>query len=221
MPLYPPFSRCFREKGSLTPEFVSGAFQKVGNPMKVVLVGDAQVGKTSMLNRLTSGTFREATAATVGAAFQTHVLTTPRGAVTMQIWDTAGQEKYRALAPMYYRSANVAVLCFDLTSRETFDGAGSWADELSDKASGDLQIILVGNKADLVEDRVVTKDEASDLAFRHGIVQFFECSAKTGTGIVEVFSKAAELFGPHEAAPSAPDRSPQLTEGSSGKKGCC
>jgi small GTP-binding protein len=171
--------------------------------MKVVLVGDTRVGKTCILTRLTQGVFRDS-AATVGAAFQTHTVTTQYGARTLQIWDTAGQEKYRSLAPMYYRSAHIAILCFDLTNRESFRALGTWADELAEKGTGELQTIIVGCKVDLVDARVVARDEAQDFAFEKGASHYLECSAKSGVGIVDLFTKAAELLGPGSSV-GAPD----------------
>lgn len=160
--------------------------------MKVVLLGNTQVGKTSMLNRLTSGVFKD-TAPTIGAAFQTYAVSTNSKCIAMQIWDTAGQEKYHALAPMYYRSANVAVLCFDLTSYESFSALENWVDELADKGPSNLITVLVGTKSDLVENRAVTSDEAHALASSTSMAFYIECSAKTGEGISEIFTKIAQL----------------------------
>jgi small GTP-binding protein len=164
--------------------------------MTVVLVGDTQVGKTCILHRLTSGIFRENSTITIGGAFQTYVLSTGSGCVTMQIWDTAGQERYRSLAPMYYRSANVAILCFDLTNAASFRALASWAGELTARAPNDLQTVVVGNKADVVNQRIIDATEASSFAETHRAAAYLECSAKTGEGISEVFKKAAELMDP-------------------------
>jgi small GTP-binding protein len=173
--------------------------------MKDILVGDTKVGKTCLLNRLTTGTFRD-TAATIGAAFQTHTVQTASGARTLQIWDTAGQEKYRSLAPMYYRAAQVALICFDLTNRESYDAVGPWADELAEKTTGEIQMLIVGNKADLDEQRVVTHEEANELAFQKGAAFYLECSAKTGVVVMDLFTKIAELVpaAPAQVAPDIP-----------------
>jgi small GTP-binding protein len=187
--------------------------------MKVVLVGDTRVGKTCLLTRLTTNAFRDA-AATVGAAFQTHTVATQFGARTLQIWDTAGQEKYRSLAPMYYRSAHVAVICFDLTNRESFHALGAWADELAEKGTGELQTLIVGCKADLADARAVSRDEAQEFAFEKGASHYIECSAKTGAGVADVFTKVAELLGPGSAV-GAPEAAQIAPAPAAEAGGCC
>jgi small GTP-binding protein len=187
--------------------------------MKVVLVGDTKVGKTCLLNRLTTGSFRD-TAATIGAAFQTHTLQTTTGSRTLQIWDTAGQEKYRSLAPMYYRAAQVALICFDLTNRESYEAVGPWADELAEKTSSDIQTIMVGNKADLTDARAITTEEARELAFEKGAAHYVECSAKSGDGVIDLFMKVADLMpGQTGAVSEAPPNIAAAT--AEGGGGCC
>lgn len=161
--------------------------------MKVVLLGNTRVGKTSMLARLTNGVFKEDTSATIGAAFQTHVISSDSGCITMQIWDTAGQEKYRALAPMYYRSANVAVLCFDITKQESFKSLELWVEELVEKGPSNLITVLVGTKSDLADSREVSQEEAESFASRNSMAFYSECSAKTGIGVNNIFTKIAEI----------------------------
>jgi small GTP-binding protein len=111
----------------------------------------------------------------------------------MQIWDTAGQEKYRALAPMYYRSADIALLVYDVTQRESFDALAQWCDELAEKGPSNLQLIVVGNKIDLKSDRVIQSDAGQAFAGLHNARYYQEVSAKTGDGIIELFEKAADL----------------------------
>jgi small GTP-binding protein len=188
--------------------------------MRVVLVGDTQVGKTCILNRLTSGIFRENSSATVGAGFQTHVLSTPTGHVTMQIWDTAGQEKYRALAPMYYRSAKVAILCFDVTNANSFHALESWAGELSAKGSEELHTIVAGNKADLADQRAVPRRAGQEFSEKVGAAVYIECSAKTGIGVIEVFTRAALLLeSPPEDDPAVV--TPKPLKAPEGRSACC
>jgi small GTP-binding protein len=190
--------------------------------MKVVVVGDTQVGKTCIIAHLVSNTFKSSNPPTVGAAFQTYVMATPQGPVTMQIWDTAGQEKYRALAPMYYRSADIALLVFDVTSISSFQGMQQWCDELAEKAPPNLQVIIAGNKTDLTEDRVVQRSAAEEFARRVNAKHYAECSAKIGNGIVELFEKAAELVAKAKVVdPAVKASQVKREEPQAAKPECC
>ena len=161
--------------------------------MKIVLIGDTQVGKSSIVNRLVKGKFEDNCAPTIGAALQNYLVQTATGNVQMQIWDTAGQEKFRSLAPMYYRTASVAIICYDITKTETFEGLDSWTKELMDKGPQGLKMVVVGNKKDLEEERAVDTKTAEEFCFQRQASFFMEVSAKTGEGIKELFDKIATL----------------------------
>jgi Ras-related protein Rab-5C len=157
------------------------------------LVGDSQVGKTCLVTYLTTGAFKGSDLPTIGAAFQNHIMSTPSGSIALQIWDTAGQEKYRALTPMYYRRANVAILVFDLTRAESFESLSSWLGDLSNQHEGEIKLFLAGNKLDLAKEREVSLEDAQKFVQSHGIVGYFETSAKTGEGIAQLFTSVAEI----------------------------
>jgi len=161
--------------------------------LKIVLVGDTKVGKSCILSRFVQGTFDRNMPPTIGAAFLTKVIDTTDGAVRLQLWDTAGQEKFRSLAPMYYRSSAVAVLVYDVTSPQSLDGLDDWAAEIKDKAPHNISVIVVGNKVDLENDRCVPTAAGQERARKLGAVYFGEASAKTGEGIAEIFNKIATL----------------------------
>jgi small GTP-binding protein len=159
--------------------------------MKVVVVGDTQVGKTCLVARLVTDQFHATGLPTIGAAFQNHIITTSKGAVTLQIWDTAGQEKYRALTPMYYRNARAALVVFDVTNHQSFQALEEWITDL-DSNPDSVTLFLVGNKCDLEDDRVVTTNMAKDWADQHEAVTYVETSAKTGMGVIDLFTRVAE-----------------------------
>ncbi|KAK8857912.1 hypothetical protein M9Y10_013011 [Tritrichomonas musculus] len=161
--------------------------------LKVVLVGDTKVGKSCILSRFVQGTFDRDIPATIGAAFFTKVLTTSSGNVRLQLWDTAGQEKFRSLTPMYYRSAAVAVLVYDVTSKDSLEGLEAWSAEIADKAPHNIKIVVIGNKIDLSDERVVSTNLGKEYAEQFNASLYFETSAKTGEGINEVFSQIADL----------------------------
>jgi small GTP-binding protein len=186
--------------------------------MKIVLLGNSQVGKTCLLSRLVTGRFSE-TLPTIGAAFQTHMLATPTGSVTLQIWDTAGQEQYRALSPMYYRSAQVAIVCYDITSVPSFEAMPAWLTELTNRAGKTLRIIVAATKADLLNERTVPERDARDLALSKGASAYIECSAKSGDGILELFSTAAQLI--NDGGWSLPHSDMEEVPTEAERKECC
>jgi Ras-related protein Rab-5C len=190
---------------------------------KVVLVGDSGVGKTCIANRALRGSFTEDSSPTVGATLLP--LHTPTGTdVTLEIWDTAGQDQYRTLVPMYYRGAAAAIVCFDLTQRGSFESLAQWVDSIKQAASDDCEIVLLGNKADLAATRQVQFDEAEDTCFKLSANFFLEVSAKTGQNITEVFERLAEDFGGKTGLPPQPPATIGLTNTESGgatSSGCC
>lgn len=188
--------------------------------MKIVLIGETQVGKTSMISRLVNGRFNEDNPATIGASLNNFCVQTKYGAVTLQIWDTAGHEKYRALTPMYYRSANVAIMCYDITNKDSFDKLYSWSQELADKGPQGLKTVVVGTKKDLEENRAVSTDTAQEFAYDRQASFFMEVSSKTGENILQLFQQIGEL---NETDLTAQEEPPinMIPNDSDKSKGCC
>ena len=189
--------------------------------LKVVLVGDTKVGKSCILSRFVQGTFDRNMPATIGAAFLTKVITTPNGPVRLQLWDTAGQEKFRSLAPMYYRSSAVAVLVYDVTAKVSLDGLEDWAAEIADKAPHNIKLVVVGNKTDITEGRCVPTQAGQEVAKRLNAVHYSETSAKTGDGINEIFNKIAELDITQESFTETQRDSTTLSGNPAISGGCC
>jgi small GTP-binding protein len=167
--------------------------------VKTVFAGDSGVGKTCIIEYAAKNTFREHQYATVGAANVSVPieceLDGKKQTVTFNIWDTAGQEKYRSLAPMYFAGAHLAVLVFDLTQSSTFTDLDSFFRLLQDKAPEDCIYVLAGNKVDLVDQREVEREEADNYRLKIGADFYFETSALNGTGIKEMFLTAATCKG--------------------------
>ncbi|EAY02802.1 small GTP-binding protein, putative [Trichomonas vaginalis G3] len=161
--------------------------------LKVVIVGETKVGKSCILSRFVQGSFDASMPATIGAAFLTKVITTSEGPMRLQLWDTAGQEKFRSLAPMYYRSANVAVLVYDVTSKSSLESLEDWSAEIADKAPPGIKLVVIGNKIDMESERVISTQAGKDAAAAMNAALFGETSALTGVGINDIFAKIAEF----------------------------
>jgi small GTP-binding protein len=140
---------------------------------KLVIIGDTAVGKSNLLTRFTRDEYNAASKATIGVDFGTKSTTTQDGKIIKaQIWDTAGQERFRATTNGFYRGAKGAMIVYDITQRKTFDSVTTWLKELKSMADSDVLVMLVGNKADLAQNRQVTISEAKAFAEQHRLSFF-------------------------------------------------
>lgn len=156
---------------------------------KIIMLGNSAVGKTSIIQQYIYNTLTPDHQATIGVDFFAKVVKVKDQSVRLQIWDTAGQEKFRSLIPSYIRSATVSVLVYDITNRESFEELENWYKMVIDLA--DTKFVVVGNKIDLESERVVTSDEAKKYADTHN-AHYMEVSARTGNNIIELYQYIAE-----------------------------
>lgn len=182
--------------------------------LKILTLGDASVGKTSLLLRFSDDEFPKTTMPTIGIEYKTKLVEINGRAIKLQVWDTAGQERYhRTLASTFYRRANGIVLVFDLTDRLTLDHVESWMKQIRAKADPKVAIILVGNKMDLIENKEFPDGKA--LADSYGI-PFVMVSAKSGRNVAEAFRTLSEMIIMHD--PSVLQDSTVTTETLSHRK---
>jgi Ras-related protein Rab-5C len=158
---------------------------------KMVVLGYYSVGKSSLVLKYVKDEFNPNEESTIGASFLTKTIFTKDCSIKFEIWDTAGQERYNSLIPMYYRGAQVALIVYDVTSAESFETARRWVEELKYEKPREFLRVLVGNKSDLVHERKVEYLDGKNYADTQGLL-FFECSAKTGDHVSEIFSTIAE-----------------------------
>ena len=158
---------------------------------KIVVIGPAGVGKTSLVIRYVYGRFDNDSLSTIGASFLTKKIFFNNTKLSLQIWDTAGQERFRSMAPMYYRGASAALLVFDASSKETLTDLRAWVTELQSQVPGDIALFVACNKIDLTTQRQVSEAEAKDFAASLGAVMM-ETSAKTDANIEELFVEVAK-----------------------------
>jgi small GTP-binding protein len=154
--------------------------------VKLVMVGDSGVGKSNLVLRWTEDTFCDHTTPTVGVDYALKTIDLKGKRVKIQIWDTAGHERFKAITSAYYRETQGCILVYDVTCAATFDSLDHWFAEISENAPRDICTVLIGNKSDLPEQRAVTIDQGRDCASQHNI-PFLETSAKDSTNIEEAF----------------------------------
>ena len=153
---------------------------------KLIVIGDENVGKTSIINRFKNNQFSPEYEPTVGLDFQSIPILIDDQSVTLLLYDTAGQEKFKSLIPLYTNEANIILLIYDISNKESFENIGKWFDSLNNINKEEVVFALVGNKSDLDFNRKVTKEEAESYAKEHNYV-FQEVSALSGEGIQELF----------------------------------
>ena len=155
---------------------------------KIIFLGDQYVGKSSILNRFYQGKFEEDYQATIGLDFHSKNVNINGAPVRLLLYDTAGQEKFKSLIPMYIRDANIILVVYDITNKDSFTHTDHWVNETKDLKREDAIVVLVGNKTDLEDKRAVTAKEAENFANEKGFI-FQEVSAKTGEGIEDLFNQ--------------------------------
>ncbi|XP_028832388.1 ras-related protein Rab-18-B [Denticeps clupeoides] len=159
--------------------------------LKILIIGESGVGKSSLLLRFTDDTFDPDQAATIGVDFKVKTIAIDGNRAKLAIWDTAGQERFRTLTPSYYRGAQGVILVYDVTKRDTFSKLDNWLNELETYCTrNDLVKMLVGNKIDK-DSREVDRNEGLKFARKHSML-FIEASAKTRDGVQCAFEELVE-----------------------------
>jgi small GTP-binding protein len=175
--------------------------KELGAVFKVVMAGESGVGKTQLIQRFAKGVFSVESMNTVGIELMQKVVTVGEYNVRVQLWDTGGQEKFRCINAPYFRGASGVVLVYDITSSKSLEAVSYWLDEVRQKATADVALFLVGNKADLSEQRQVRESEGQAFAAQAG-VPWLETSAKTGVRVSEAFESLIQRICRSPAAPT-------------------
>ena len=153
---------------------------------KTLLLGDGAVGKTALAHRFVHGKFKSTYLMTIGMEPYTRYQTINNANICFSIWDIAGQERFKVMRGMFYRGAVAALVVFDLTREVSLEHVSKWITE-SRREAPNTKYILVGNKDDLTDDRVVTKAEANNIAKKLGCTAYIETSALTGKNVTDAF----------------------------------
>lgn len=159
--------------------------------LKILLIGDSGVGKSSFLSRYVDGNFSDSYISTIGVDFKIANKNIKNKKIKMQIWDTAGQERFRSITTAYYRGAQGIFVIYDITNMDTFNNVKYWLSEIGKNCSENISILLIGNKLDLSHVRKVTYSDAKKIANLYNI-EYIETSAKKDDNIENSFCKIVE-----------------------------
>ena len=160
---------------------------------KVLLIGNSDVGKSSLILRYVDQIWNDVFVPKIGVDFKVKSLEVDKKLVKMQIWDTAGQERFRNVISSYFKGAHGILLIYDITAKDSFKELENWLGEVERNANSQVLKILIGNKCDLEDRREISKDEGEAFAMRNGM-QFMETSAKLNTNVNEAFEALAKIM---------------------------
>jgi len=163
---------------------------------KLCIFGDSGVGKTTFVRRYTTGMFEESSKSTIGVDLATKYLEVEGKSVGLQIWDFAGENRFHVLFPSFAQDSKGGIYLFDITNKNSLDAIEGWLSFFKEKGEDGLSIplLMVGAKFDLQENRQVEAEEVTELAQKHGMLGYFECSSKTGENVETIFSEITKLM---------------------------
>uniref|UniRef100_A0A8C5DMQ7 Ras-related protein Rab-3 n=2 Tax=Gouania willdenowi TaxID=441366 RepID=A0A8C5DMQ7_GOUWI len=175
------------------PSQKDAADQNFDYMFKLLIIGNSSVGKTSFLFRYADDSFTSAFVSTVGIDFKVKTVFRNDKRIKLQIWDTAGQERYRTITTAYYRGAMGFLLMYDVTNQDSFSAVQDWATQIKTYSWDNAQVILVGNKCDLEDDRLIPTEDGQRLAEDLGL-HYFEASAKDNINVKQVFERLVDVI---------------------------
>ncbi|XP_071942106.1 ras-related protein Rab-8A-like isoform X1 [Antedon mediterranea] len=193
------------------------ATKKYNFLLKFVIIGDSRVGKSSLLLRFVDDTFDPSFICTIGIDFKVRTIEIDGKKVKLQIWDIPGSERIMCLMPSYYRGSKGIIVVYDITNIKSFENSRVWLDNVKEKASEDVELMLLGNKCD-EEDKQVSEEDGQQLAAEYGM-KFMETSAKEAINVEKAFITLAEdVFAKMsmELQEASPEKSTEKTR----KSGC-
>ena len=187
---------------------------------KILMLGDSEVGKSCFLMRYSDNVFVENYITTIGLDYKLKTIKLDSGKIIkVQLWDTAGQDKYRTIAKNYYKGSHGILLLYDITKISSFENIREWIQDIRQEVSPKSIIFLIGNKIDLTDQRKISKEQGEELAEEFKI-PFFEASAKSGENVDEVFKalyeKIIEVYGYLER-----EKGSKLNKKQKNKGKCC
>ena len=174
------------EEEKITIEETESNNQKESYKFKVVVVGDSGVGKTNLIKRFVSNEFKSDSKATVGVEFLSKNFIINGEIFKIEIWDTAGQERYKSITTAYYKGAKGAMIVYDVTNQTSFDNVDKWYNEIKEKASKNINLIVIGNKNDLIDKKIINSESSIEKAKSFGIA-IMETSALDASNVKEAF----------------------------------
>ena len=160
---------------------------------KILMLGDASVGKTSLTHRYITGIFIDSPRLTIGVDFFSKKVKYQEKKIKLQIWDFGGEERFRFLLPTYSKGSNAAIFLYDITSKRSLNSLDAWISIVRENVK-DIPIILIGSKLDLTEHRVVTWEDAEKVKEKYLLTEHLELSSKTGENVEESFELISKIL---------------------------